>query len=338
MKNAKTKNILKFAGAGLAVTMLITACGSDSSPESGDTETINMSLDWNAYMAYHAPILLGIEEGIFEENGVAIGEITLPGGSGDAVSEIGAGRTDMGWVDLSTASAGMLQEVPITSVAHTMDVNATGLTALDSTSLEGIEDLKGMSIGSTPGGSDSTLIDAFLNANDLTKNDVDIVNLPGDGKFPALMTGDVDAISGQEYYYSSLIQQEGQEANGILYGELGLEGLLDHGFVANNQFMEDHPETITNFLASYREALELTINDTAAACEYVVEASEGTMTQDLCETQLDLWLPLTQSPDEDDWGVNTQEDWETTIHILTEYGDAEGERSVSSMFSNDFLQ
>src|SRR5699024_8638334 len=88
MKNAKTKNILKFAGAGLAVTMLITACGSDTSPESGDTETINMPLHWNAYMAYHAPILLGIEEGIFEENGVAIGEITLPGGSGDAVSEI----------------------------------------------------------------------------------------------------------------------------------------------------------------------------------------------------------------------------------------------------------
>src|SRR5690625_2215680 len=105
MEQSAAGKFLKFTGAGLTAMLLLAACNSESSPESSDTETIDMSLDWNAYMAYHAPILLGIEEGIFEDNGVKIGEITLPGGSGDAVSEIGAGRTDMGWVDLSTASA-----------------------------------------------------------------------------------------------------------------------------------------------------------------------------------------------------------------------------------------
>jgi NitT/TauT family transport system substrate-binding protein len=328
-------------GAALLSIGLLASCSS-AAPDSGDTggaggetQSVALSLDWSTYVAYHAPFAVAAEQGIWAEHGLDVTE-TLPGGSGDAAVEVGTAKTDIAWVDLSTAAASMLQEVPITSVAKVQDKNASGLTVLESTTLESADDVVGMRIGSTPGGSDSTLIGAFLNANDIGEDEVTIVNLPANGKFPALMTGEVDAISGQVYFYSSSAEAEGQQAHGLSFSEMGLN-VLDHGFIANDTVIEQNPEAISSFLAAYREALQITIDDPAAACATLVERSDGEVLQDSCETQLDLWLPLTTDPAAANWGENTSDEWQETVEVLTTYGDATGTRDPATMFTNDLL-
>ncbi|UOR02481.1 ABC transporter substrate-binding protein [Leucobacter allii] len=328
-------------GAALLSIGLLASCSSaapdsgDASGGGGETKTVALSLDWSTYVPYHAPFAVAAEQGIWAEHGLQVTE-TLPGGSGDAAVEVGTAKTDIAWVDLSTAASSMLQDVPITAVAKVQDMNASGLTVLEDTTLESADDVVGMRIGSTPGGSDSTLIGAFLNANDIDEDEVTIVNLPANGKFPALMTGEVDAISGQVYFYASSAEAEGQSAHGLSFSEMGLN-MLDHGFIANDAFIEQDPEAISSFLAAYREALRITIDDPAAACQALVERSDGEVLQDSCETQLDLWLPLTTDPADAGWGENTDEEWQETVDVLTTYGDATGSRDPATMFTNDLL-
>ncbi|NYF13895.1 NitT/TauT family transport system substrate-binding protein [Pseudoclavibacter sp. JAI123] len=330
---------LMIATALIASGGLLAACSggapASTSTDAGAMEDLRLSLDWSTYVAYHAPFAVAEEQGIYEAHGLNVTE-TLPGGSGDALIEVGTNKTDIAWADLSTAAASMLQGVPVTSVAKVQASNASGLTVLEGTPLESADDVRGMRIGSTPGGSDSTLVGAFLSANGISEDEVQIVNLPANGKFAALMTGEVDAISGQVYFSVSNARAQGQEASGLSYSELGLE-MLDHGFVSSDGYIESNPESITKFLDAYREALQITIDDPAAACETLVAKADGALLQDDCESQLDLWLPLVTPTDDAEWGRNVPGEWESTVSILKEHGDATGDRAPDSMFTNDYL-
>ena len=321
------------------VTLLalgLTGCGaSQSSSPTGQNDEVKLSLDWSTYVPYHAPFIVAEEEGIFAKHGISVTE-SLAAGSKDAVLAVGTNQADIAWADLSTAASSMLADLPIKAVATVQEQNASGITVLEKTKFDSAQDVVGLRIGSTPGGSDSTLIGAFLKKNGIAKDQVEIVNLPSNGKFAALMTGKVDAISGQVYYYVSNAALEGKTAHGKSYSEMETD-TLDHGFVASDDFISDNPEAIGKFLSAYREALEATKADPASACKTLSEHSDGAVSAESCETQLDLWLPLTTPTNDTDWGLNDSEKWESTVDVLKTHGDAEGSVPASEMFTNELL-
>lgn len=337
-RHISSRRFVATAAAVLAAAGLLASCGSSQKSESASgpsKQDLKLSLDWSTAVPYHAPFALASADGIWAKHGLNVTE-TYPAGSGAAVVEVGSGKTDMAWADLSTAAASMLQKVPITAVAKVQDKNASGLTFLKGTNFSKASDIVGMSIGSTPGGSDSTLIGAFLNANGIKKSDVKVENMPANGKFAALMSGKIDAISGQVYYYVSSAEAQGKEAFGVSYSDMGLD-VLDHGFVAADSFIKSHPDEIKSFLAAYREALQKTIADPVTACKDLVAQAKGAVKQADCEAQLKMWLPLTTSPTDPHWGANDASGWTTTVDVLKKYGGATGSRAPETMFDNDFL-
>ncbi|MGI8311922.1 ABC transporter substrate-binding protein [Saccharopolyspora hattusasensis] len=329
--------LTKITTAAVAIVLIasLTACGSKPAGHEGSDPTIRLSLDWSTLIAYHAPIVLAEEEGIFEKHGVNVSQ-SFTAGSKDAVLAVGTNQSDIAWADLSTSAASILSGLPAKAIATVQAKNSQGLTVLEDTTLNSAKDVVGLRIGSTPGGSDSTLIGAFLEKNGIAKDQVTIVNLPGNGKFAALMAGNVDAISGQVYYYVSSSVAEGKPAHGKSYSEMGVD-TLDHGFVANDQFLSAHPDAATNFLAAYREALQKTIEDPAAACAKIAPLSDGALSVKACETQLELWLPLVTPVDDPAWGTNDLTKWSDTIATLKTFGGATGSVEPTAMFTNDYL-
>lgn len=327
---------ITMAVAAAALAVGLTACGNQQAQPAGQsTENVKLSLDWSTYVAYHAPIVIAQEQGIFAKHGLNVTD-TLTGGSKDAVLAVGTKQSDMAWADLSTAATSMLSGLPIKAVATVQQKNASGLTVLDGTKLDSAMDVVGLRIGSTPGGSDSTLIGAFLKKNNIAENQVTIVNLPANGKFAALMTGKVDAISGQVYFYISSAAAEGKTAHGKSYSEMSTD-TLDHGFVASADFLAKSPATVTKFLAAYQEALKVTITDPAAACKTISERASGALTTTACESQLKLWLPLVAPVEDPKWGANDPQRWATTVDILKSFGGATGSVEPAAMFTNDSL-
>lgn len=324
----------------LSVTIcaLLSACGvvsNDGGSVSKSEGGINVALDWNSYVAYHAPLILAEEEGYFEDEGLTP-ELEFTAGSKEASVAVGTGKAALGWVNLSSAAAAMLADVPVKAVAMVQDKNASGLTALDGTDLTSASDVRGLKIGSTPGGSDSTLLPAFLKANGIPRSEVTIVNQPSNGKLPALLGGDVDVISGQVYFYTASLAEEGENVNSLLYSDAGVK-TLDHGIVASEEFIDEHPDRVTGFLTAYRRGLADTQEDPAAACEKVVARSDGMLSQDFCVAQLEGWLELAPDAEASGWGASTPADWRHTVEILKTYGGVKGSAAPNDMYTNDLL-
>lgn len=338
MSKSSYSPLTKAGVLALALLPLLAGCAAADTDEgtSEDSFTpVRLALDWTSYVGYHSPLALADEKGYFADEGLEV-DFNLTAGSKDGVLAVGTDQGDIGWVDLSTASVSMLAGVPVKAVATVQEKNATGLTVLEGTTLESPDDVRGLRIGSTPGGSDSTLVPAFLEANDLSESDVTIVNLPANGKLAALITGDVDAISGQVYYYTAQLKAQGEDPHGLLYSDVGLD-LLDHGFIASDAFIESNPEEVTGFLSAYRKALAETMEDPAAACEITVARSEGALTQDGCVAELTEWLDLVFDPKAEDWGTNDLGLWEDTVDVLKTYGGAEGDVTTADMFTNELI-
>ncbi|GLU48744.1 ABC transporter substrate-binding protein [Nocardiopsis ansamitocini] len=327
-----------LAAAALATGLAAcgTAGGAAGTTDADGNREVRVALDWNSYVAYHAPLVIAQEKGFFDEEGITT-TLQLTAGSKDGVLAVGTGKADIGWVDLSTAAASMMSGLPVVSVATVQHKNATGLTVLEDSAIQEPDDVRGLRIGSTPGGSDSTLVPAFLSANDIPEDDVTIVNLPANGKIAALLAGKVDAISGQGYYAQSAIADAGEEARTLLYSDAGAD-VLDHGFVAGNALTDGDGETITAFLRAYRKGLDYTEENQEEACEVLAAESDGTLTESFCTSQLSGWLELVPAADTDaPWGSNSESAWADTIDILQTYGGVEGDTAVADMYTNDFL-
>ncbi|MGW6459667.1 ABC transporter substrate-binding protein [Streptomyces sp. NPDC055078] len=322
-----------------ALALGTTACNVQDKPGAkgaGGRTDVRVALDWKSYVAYHAPLIVAEKKGYFKKEGINT-KLKLTGGSKDGVQEVGTGKADVGWVDLSTASYSMLAGLPVKAVATVQHKNATGLTMLADSPIRKPGDVRGKRIGSTPGGSDSTLVPAFLAANNIDKDDVTIVNLPANGKFAALLAGEVDAISGQGYYAASAIEDAGKKSRTILYSDVGAN-VLDHGFVASERFLKGNGETTTAFLRAYRQGLDYTAKNQEESCRLVAAESGGTLTEKFCRSQLKGWLELVPGEDKNAaWGTNKEAEWKQTLHILKTYGGAEGDEKPTDMYTNKYL-
>jgi len=328
--------------AAAAVVALLLSCalaacggaGADGEDAGGDgAQRLDVALDWNTYVPYHAPLLLAAEKGYFADEGLDV-ELHLTAGSRDASLAVGTGKQDVGWVDLSTAAATMLAGVPIEGVATVQAKGSTALVVADDSPIRSPADLAGKRIGSTPSGSDATLLPAFLKANGLTTDDVEVVNLPANGKLAALLSGKVDAISGQGYYYAAALREQDATARSILYADHGLN-VLDHGFVANRRFAAAEGPRVTAFLRAYRKALDETVADPAAACELLVRAAGPSTNEQLCREQLAGFAELL--PRGGRWGENDPRLWERTVEVLRTHGGARGDAPLAEMQTNRLL-
>lgn len=325
-----------------AVAVVAAGCGSSGggsgdAASGGSTKTIDLALDWNTYVPYHAPLYVAQDKGYFQKQGLDV-QFHFTGGSQDASVAVGTGKDQIAWADLSTAASNMLGGVPIVSVAQVQQKGATALVVPADSPIGKPSDLRGKRLGSTPTGSDATVLPAFLKHNALSKSDVTVANLPANGKLAALLSHKVDAINGQGYYYAAALEQQGTKTRQLLYADWGLN-LLDHGIIANRSFAQDHGPTVTAFLRAYQQGLDYTRQHPEQACDVMVKkAGSVAMPKPLCLAQLKGFLallPPTSSTEK--WGTNDSGLWKQTVAVLRRYGGVEGNGAISDMYTDSLL-
>lgn len=325
-----------------AVAAVAAGCGSSGGGSSnaaahGSSSTIDLALDWNTYVPYHAPLYVAQDKGYFSKQGLDV-RFHFTGGSQDASVAVGTGKDQIAWADLSTAASNMLGGVPIVSVAQVQQKGATALVVPADSPITKPADLRGKRLGSTPTGSDATVLPAFLSRNGLSKTDVTVANLPANGKLAALLSHKVDAINGQGYYYAAALDQKGTKTRQLLYADWGLN-LLDHGIIANRSFAQDHGRTVTAFLRAYQQGLEFTREHPDQACAVMVKkAGSVAMPQSVCLAQLKGFLALLPpSSSTAKWGTNDPALWKQTVAVLKRYGGVKGNRAVGDMYTDSLL-
>lgn len=311
-------------GALLALTLMsTTALAADS---------IRLRLDWS-WWAGQTPMILAKEKGFYDEVDLDV-DIVQGQGSKTTTMVVGENADPIGHANLSTVAQSVSAGVPITAVAGWWQQGPISLICADP-AIKTPADVKGKRIGSTPTGSDGQILPAFLKANGLEVSDITLVNMPGDAKFAGIASGQLDCISGDDYYYTPLLKAQGKEVSVLKYADWGVTN-LGFGIVVNNDYLAQNPDIVKRFLAATRKGMEYTFAHKDEAVDIFLKVSGNTQPAEFHRGVLDAYEASlhTKQSEGKPLGWMAEADWESMNETLEAFGSMTGKKEATAYFSN----
>jgi len=319
-----------FAAMALIPLLALTACGSvkattDTKQGSGNTnktlKPVTLMMNFT-FSGHHSPVFYGVKKGIFKDLGIDL-KIEPGGGSLKTVQAVGAGHADFGWSDAASIITGIDAGVPVHALGAFEQNSSSAVIFMADSGIQKPADLKGKSIGITPGDALSQTFPAFLAANNMKKSDVTIVNVDAASKIAVLVKGTVDAMVGFEENQAPVVaQKSGKEVKTLLYSDYGVP-FMGLGLFTSNGMIKNDPDLVSAMYKGIVASWTAAAADPNAAVD-AIESAVGQQlpTRDLLLTQLKHQIPLLHTKDRPDApiGSNTTDEWRKTITLLAEYG------------------
>ncbi|SME92269.1 NitT/TauT family transport system substrate-binding protein [Cellulosimicrobium cellulans J34] len=337
MRGGRFAVTLALAGVVVAGS---TACGqadpSGSGGEAGDdglTE-VTVTLNWVPY-GEHAPFYYGVEQGIFEEEGI---DLTIqPGnGSGNTVQQVAQRNTDFGWADTPPLVNGISSGMPVRSVGVFLQTGPSSVEFFADQGITEPADLVGKTVGGTPGDAMYGTFPAWLELNGVDPADVTVVNVDAAGKIAALIEGKVDAIQGFHHDQAPTIEnQTGEEVEALPFADFGMN-LLGTGLVAHEALLADDPELVEAMVRATSRAFLAASEDPDAAVAAMAAGAEQAPDEAVLAAQLAATVELLGLEDAPAPGVNTEEQWTDTLTFLSENTDFDGGTTPADFWDGSF--
>ncbi|WP_326559675.1 ABC transporter substrate-binding protein [Micromonospora sp. NBC_01796] len=312
---------LAFTAAAFLLLGSVAACGGadDDQPTTADgRKQVTLTLNWVPY-GEHAPFYYGLKNGFYEAEGIEL-EIKPGGGSGKTIQAVAQQQTDFGWADTPPMLKAIATGMKVKSVGVFLQKGPTSIEFLADKGISKPADLKGKTVGGTPGDAIYATFPAWLKANGLAENDVKVVNLDAAGKVAALAEGRVDAIQGFFHDQAPTIEAKtGKKVDYLLYADWGMN-MLGTGVVVNEATLSKDPELVRAFVRATQKSWAESAKDIPAATDAMVELAENEPAKDVLVKQLTLAVPLLEltggAP-----GVNPPAKWTETIDLMTRYAE-----------------
>lgn len=333
------RKIVTIIAAVAAIAGVASGCGgSDGSTggaatTSGNAKKATLTLNF-VYSGHYAPFFLGQEKGYFADEGI---DLTIRPGSGSltTVRAVGAGKTDFGWADAPSIIKGVAAGIPVKSVGAYEQVGTSAVMTLAGNGIDTPADLRGKSVGITPGDALSQTFPAFLRANHIEQQAVKIVNVDAAGKIPALASGQVDAIVGFSDNQGPAVEAKAHKSvKSFPYGDSGVK-LLGLGLLTSTHMLQDDPQLVQHMVNAVTRSWQAALEDPDAAVQAMVDAvGPEAPAAPLLRKQLDLDLPVIKEGDQ--VGVNTDAEWKQTISLLAKYGGLDDPKAPDAYWDPSF--
>ena len=335
-RRAEARWIRVACGAGVALLLLTGAIVRVQQAKAQALEKVTLRLDW-AWWPGQSQFVVAKEKGFYREVGLDV-EINQGQGSGNTVIVVGEGKDPLGFADMGAAAQAISKGVPIRAVATIQQKAGTSLIFLKGKEINRPKDVEGKRLGSTPTGSDALRLPAFFAVNGIDKDKVTVVGMPGDAKLAALLAGQVDVFSGDNFFYLPLIKARGKEAQALLYADHGVN-LLGTGYIANRRFLEEKPEVVRRFVAASLKGLSYTLGNMDEALDVFLRVTQGTESKEVFKDVLNVWKTSFHTANSmgKPVGWQSEKDWEQTLTILEKFGGMTGRKPASEYFTNDYL-
>lgn len=335
MRGAKFAVSLAVAGVVVAGTA---ACGqsdpSDAGGGDGGLAEVTVTLNWVPY-GEHAAFYHGVEEGIFEEEGI---DLTIqPGnGSGNTVQQVAQRNTDFGWADTPPLANAISSGMPVRSVGVFLQTGPSSVEFFADQGITEPADLVGKTVGGTPGDAMYGTFPAWLELNGVDPADVNVVNVDAAGKIAALIEGKVDAIQGFHHDQAPTIEnQTGQEVEALPFADFGMN-LLGTGLVANEALIAEDPELVEAMVRATSRAFLAASEDPDAAVAAMAAGAEQAPDEAVLAAQLAATIELLGLDDAPAPGVNSEQQWTDTLTFLSENTDFDGGTTPADFWDGSF--
>jgi NitT/TauT family transport system substrate-binding protein len=310
---------------GIAAAALLVGCApsgqnndsggqGEDNKTSGPKETVTFTLNWVPY-GEHAPFYYGIQKGFYAAEGIDL-QIEPGSGSGTTIKSVAQGQTMFGWADTPPLLNGIASGMAVKSVGVYLQKGPASIEFLSDKNIKSVKDLKGKTVGGTPGDAMYATFPALLAANDMQPSDVTVVNMDAANKIAQLAAGQVDAIMGFFHDQGPTIEaRTGKKVNHLLFADSGLN-MLGTGIVVSDETMSGKKELVGKFVRATQKSWAEAAKNPEDAAKAMADMAENEPPMEVLVKQLKLATPLLQLDSAGEPGVNTDDQWADTIDIM----------------------
>ena len=173
------------------IVLMFALFGISQSLHAADKFTV--LLDWYVNPD-HGPLFVADAQGYFEDAGLDV-ELIAPANPNDPPKLVAAKKGDVAISYQPQLHLQVDQGLPLVRIGTLVATPLNCIVVLDDSDIRSISDLKGKKVGYSVAGFEDVLLASVLEANGLTLNDVELINV-NFSLSPAVMSGQVDAVIG----------------------------------------------------------------------------------------------------------------------------------------------
>ena len=329
-------NKKRLLAAGIAALTAVSITGAvPVYAEQEETEKITFVLDWTPN-TNHTGLYAAESLGYFEDQGLEVEIVQPPEDGADALVASGKAQFGVSFQDTMAPGVAGDNALPTTAVAALIQHNTSGIISRKG---EGIDTPKGME-GKKYATWDSPIEVAMI--QDIVEEDggdfskVEMIPSTVTDEVSALESKSVDAI--WIFYAWAGIKFELSGIETDYFAFKNINPVFDYYtpvVIANNDFLEEEPETAKKFLTALRDGYEYAIENPEEAADILCEAAPE-LDKDLVLASQE-YLKDQYKAEVDQWGYIDPERWNAFYQWLNENGLTETEIPDNTGFSNDYL-
>ena len=332
----------KILAAVLTACMLtsVAACGSSSDggkKDSGseDLEKITFVLDWTPN-TNHTGLYVAKEKGYFEKEGLDVEIVQPPEDGADALVASGKAQFGVSFQDSMAPGVAGDNALPNTAVAALIQHNTSGIISRKGEGMERPKGLEGKKYATWDAPIEKAMMQNVVEKDGGDFSKVDLIPSTVTDEVSALKSKSVDAI--WIFYAWAGVATEVADLETDYFAFKDINPVFDYYtpvVIANNDFLEEKPDTAKAFLQALKQGYEDAIADPDEAASILLEASPE-LDEELVKASQE-YLKDQYKADVKQWGYIDPARWNAFYGWLNENGLSEAELPENAGFSNDYL-
>jgi putative hydroxymethylpyrimidine transport system substrate-binding protein len=250
--------------AGLALTLLIAACGGIPAPAPGPAgphpTSLNVELDW-VPNPDHVGLYYAQHRGYFARQHLTV-NFRVPSSAADPLKLVGLGHADLGISYEPELFYGQQEHLPVTAVAAVIPVPLNGLIASPKLRITSPCQIRGQSVGFTGVPSDYAFYSTLLHTCHLTRQQVPYQTV-GYNLVQSILSGKVDSIIGgyRNVEAIQISQEMKRKAADFPADQLGVPPYDELVLVASTSRLRSDP----GYVSAVRRFVDALLAGTSAA-------------------------------------------------------------------------
>ena len=329
-------NHKKILAVGLAAVMTVGAAGSMTvSAADNETEKITFVLDWTPN-TNHTGLYVAESLGYFEDQGLEVEIVQPPEGGADALVASGRAQFGVSFQDSMAPGVAGDNALPTTAVAALIQHNTSGIISRKGEGMDTPKGMEGKKYATWDGPIEVAMIQNVLEQDGGDFSKVEMIPSTVTDEVSALESGSVDAI--WIFYAWAGVKFELTGAETDYFAFKDINPVFDYYtpvVIANNEFLEEEPETAKKFLTALRDGYEYAIENPQEAADILCEAAPELDPELVLASQ--EYLKDQYKAEVSQWGYIDPERWNAFYQWLNENGLTEAEIPENAGFSNDYL-
>ncbi len=299
-----------------------------------EAEDITVVLDW-VPNTNHTGLYVAQQLGYFEDEGLNV-EIIQPseGGSADLIAA-GQGQFGISYQEQVTYARTAENPLPVKAIAAIIQHNTSGFASPTDRNITTPKDFEGKKYGGWGSPMEVATLKGLMTIDNGDINQVDMIDI-GAMDFFAAVNGYVDftwiyygwdGISAElQNYPINFIRLQDVDSNLDFYTPV---------IIANEDYLENNPETTKKFLRAVNKGYEYAIENPEEAADLLL-LDNPEIDRDLAVAS-QKYLANEYQSDASQWGIMNETIWTNYSKWMYNQGLLENELNVKEAFTNEFL-